>query len=364
MKALLCIMLAIVSCFSLAACAHSDAQSGTTETTPQIISRTYDLAQDLDSFKCHGRTSATQNGLNCDLSASGIEFNAYIEGELKVKIKASANCYYTLYIDGVRSETRFLFREGTRTLTLANFEQGGVHNIRLLKQTEANNALSTIRTVEFTGYITTLPEDKMLIEFIGDSITCGYGNLCAPDAPQPGSALNQDATQSFAFRTAEALGADARLVSCTGIGIASGYRTFVMESYYAAASYARNPQEKYKPDRAPDLIVINLGTNDQNKNSDTATLMQKVPALIQLIRTTYGKDIPIVWVHGMMGEGKWTVIKSALDANFRGEQSGIYELSVPMNKKGGNGHPEMQAHIDTAALLAAFIKDKGLDKAS
>lgn len=368
MKRSLCFILALIFCFTLVACnkpsgddQNTSEEETVTKAPPEIVDKVYDMSADIANFKTHGRVSLDNSGLICDASASGIEFNAYIEGELKVTVSVDKVCYFTLYVDGVRQKDRVKANAGESTLTLASFEEGEVHNIKFIKQTEAQCAICKIKTVGFLGYFEDRPENKeVLIEFIGDSITAGYGNLCANGAADPGSALNQDATQTYAYLTAEALDVDCSLVCYSGIGIAKGWPSFTMDKFFSADSYVRNSRKAFKASRVPDIVVINLGTNDNSKGSTFNDLLGKVPALIELVRSTYGTDVPIVWVHGMMGNGAWNSISRILASKLGGEAKGIYSLEISENRQGGGAHPSLKAHADASKLLAAFLKEKGL----
>ncbi len=382
MKRFLSLVLLLTFIFSLASC---KSESVTDETpagdvppeddTPKIVHKIYDLStkEDTAKIKINGRSAIGESGINCDSSVSGIEFNAYVEGELKLTLNVSQStnlnekikneCYFTLYIDGVRSETRFKADAGDNTLTLASFETGAVHNIKLVKQTGAHGALCTLKSLEFTGYFGEKPADKeLLVEFIGDSITVGYENLCTGSDPNRGQPIMQDGTQGFAYLTAEKLDADISSICVSGMGIAKGYRQFLADEFFDATSYYRDPSESYKATRKPDVVVINLGTNDQNKSADDSELIKKVASLINAVRTKYGKSVPIVWVHGMMGAGKWTMISMVLENQFKGESGKIYSLELPQNNDGGGGHPGLAAHKSASEALSEFIKTKILEK--
>ena len=395
-KRILMILLAFVLTFSLIACDSKDDKSKDTdevdstgnennaeestdmeETTgekpKEIVNKTYKLTEILDTIKVFGRTTSTAQGLTCDFTASGIEFNAYIEGKLTVSVTVSKgvsdaatdDCYFTLYVDGVRSETRFkATKSTTTTLELASFATGGVHNIRLVKQTEAKQALATLSTVSFKGYFEDAPAPaKHYVEFVGDSITCGYGNLIANGGSNPHAAVNQDGTQTFAYLTAQNLGVDHSMVSVTGIGVAQGYRSFTMSSYFAANSWYRSTSVKFQPTRTPDIVVINLGTNDINKGASQSEWKSAVSALITQVRTMYGKDVPIVWVYNMMSPNTVypQLAQEAINA-LGGEAAGLYMCKVTNNKAGGNGHPNLEGHKTASAELTKFIQDKKLLK--
>ena len=375
MKRIISLSLAIIFCLTLIACnggEQSEDPDTNEDKAPEIVDGVYDLSSDNNSIKTHGRTAVSSSGLICDPSASGIEFNAYIEGDLKVVLNISQSsyvdengtneAYFTLYIDGVRSDTRFRAVAGENTLTLASFEQGGIHNIKLIKQTEAHRALCTIKSVSFRGYFEERPADKdLLIEFIGDSITVGFGNLCTISDPNRSQAIMQDATKAYSYLTAEKLDADASLICCSGMGIALGHRPFTAAKFFAADSYYRDVDAKFKPTRVPDVVVINLGTNDQNKGASTKDVVNEVRSLIALVRNTYGKKVPIVWAHGAMGNGLWEpYIEITVEKTLKGEENGIYSIALPQNREGGGGHPGLEAHGNYAELIAKFLKEKNI----
>ena len=344
-----------------------------TEPKP-IETKTYKINEILESVKTLGRTTTQSTGLVCDHVASGIEFNAYIEGKVTLGLKVSkstlqdaaeSNCYFTLYIDGVRQEQRLKADASTKTLELANFTVGGVHNIRLVKQTEPRNGLCELTTLNFTGYFEEKPAEKeYYIEFLGDSITCGYGNLITGGtAAVAQTAINQDATRAFAYLTAEKLGVDHAVVSTSGIGAVRGYRTFVMKDLFGAQSFVRSKTETYEPQRTPDLVVINLGTNDEFKSVSLEDWQTGVNALIRQVRTTYGENVPIVWCYGMMSNRTDYPVytQNALNA-FGGESGGVYLCKLAYNTQGGGDHPNLEGHETASKQLVKFIQDKGILK--
>ena len=342
---------------------------------PTIVDNVCDMsdANETDKFKLHGRTSVTTDGLACDASASGIEFVAYIEGDLKITFNVTQSpymdekhltneSYFTLYVDGVRQENRIRVTSGESTVTVASFTEGAVRRIKLIKQTEAHCALCTIQTLSFRGYFNEKPADKkLLVEFIGDSITVGYGNLCTvTNDSLRGHPIRQDATQAYAYLTAEKLGADASLVCVSGMGIAKGWRPFTADDFFNADSYYRDREATINEARTPDVVVINLGTNDQSKQADPAALEAKIKSLINTVRKTYGEDTPIVWIHGMMGQGYWSGIQPVLKDYFGGAENGVYEIAVNSDNTGGGGHPGLAAHENYSKILTQFIRTKVL----
>ena len=77
-------------------------------------------------------------------------------------------------------------------------------------------------SVNENGIVTPGKEREFKIEFVGDSITCGYG-VDDPVKEHHFKTSTEDATKTYAFKTAQALNADWSFVSVSGWGIISGY---------------------------------------------------------------------------------------------------------------------------------------------
>ncbi len=331
----------------------------TEKTDDELSSKTYNISDDYMYFKLIGRMQDVDDGVSCDFTASGIEFDGVMTGEVVLSLSCDRNTYFTLYIDGVRSEERLFADSSTSELTLTSFEGEQTHNIRLLKQTEPQWSLSVLKEISITGHLDTAPEKKdIYIEFIGDSITCGYGNLGDSSSPNPGTALWEDGTRAYAFMTAEALDADYSIVGCSGIGIDKGHTGFSESDFYQKTSFYRDRNgDDYSFFRIPDLVVINLGTNDQSCGSTEEDFKAGVRALINYIRDSYGKDIPIVWAYNMMGNGRFDWTRTVLE-DMGGEANGLYSVQLNQNHEGGNGHPNLAAQKLASETLAEFIGSK------
>ena len=375
MKKFLSLLLAAVMLFSLAACTtETPAESGASQPTePGYKQQYYALHETADRLKLLSRAFVTNNGIACDLVASGIEFNAYVEGNLSFTVSCSQDTYFTVYVDGIRLDKRFEAKGGNldRIIDLGDLGDLGLRNIRILKQGESNMSVATLKVVEFYGFMASKPDNEdRYVEFIGDSITCGYGNLWTQASPDPsnqsGTTLYQDGTQAFAFLTAQLLRADVSVVSCSGIGVDRGFTNqdgngYRMMDFYKATSYTRSKTELYdfSKARVPDVVVINLGTNDQSLGSTEAAFKAGVKELIAFIRDSYNCDVPIVWAYGMMADGHYQWVQSVL-AEMGGEGAKLYSVELIRNKQGGNGHPSLDAHSIASQQLTGFITGKGL----
>ena len=316
--------------------------------------RVYNVGSITNKLKLTGRMQKLGTGLTCDFTASGIEFNAYIEGELSFTVDVSGQTtYFTVYVDGERMPKRYEAKAGSSEIVIADFGDIALHNVRIVKQNQAQRSLTLLKELKFYGQIVDAPEDKELyIEIIGDSITCGHGNLCPNGTPNGGTTPYEDGTQAYSYLTAEKLDADYSIMGCSGIGIDKGFTTFNEMAFYPKASYYRSNSELYdfSSARVPDVVIINLGTNDNSKGSTEAQFKANLKELINFIRTSYGTEVPIVWAHNMMGECKFAWTSAVL-----AEYDNVYSVQLNQNNAGGEGHPTVEAHAQAATTLSNFI---------
>ena len=357
-------------------------------TAPEIKNydevRTFKITEKLDKIKTFGRTSVTAQGLACDHTATGIEFNAAVKGKITLSVVLKSNnasvkdCYFTLWVDGVRQETRFKAVDGqTTTFELGNFETEGVHNFRFVRQNEAHWANVDMTTLSFAGWFEERPADADLyIEFIGASMFGGYGNLGTTSTKNPSYPLNSDGTQAYPYLTAQALGADHSIVSRSGIGVLKGSSLPGYKTIYMANSYFRSETVAYKPTRVPDVIVSGIGHNDINNMKGSGTTLpeaalanykKEIKDLVTSIWMLYGKTVPIVWTHNMMGTSSenFVIYANTVEEAFKelgGENSNLYVLKLTSNRSGGGSHPTIKGHQTQSSELVAFLKAKGLAK--
>lgn len=170
--------------------------------------------------------------------------------------------------------------EGIYTLYESDTEEQVT--VKIMKYSEAAFGKCGIRYIEIdTDKLCPPPtacERKM--EIIGDSITCGYG-VEAENELQPFHTATENPTKSYSLLTAKNLGAEVNLVSWSGNGIVSGYveetatepsDKWLMPEVYRYTDISGSEKlfgedesrwEKWDFSRfVPDIILINLGTND------------------------------------------------------------------------------------------------------
>lgn len=203
--------------------------------------------------------------------------------------------------------------------------------IRLIKLNEGNSIFA-LREIVTDGEISPLPERPLKMEFIGDSITCGYG-VEGKNEAETFTTATENAAKGYAFLTAEALDADATLTCFSGHGIISGYTgdpsvrndADLVPPYYekAGRSGSRLPDGRLAEeiDRdfsafRPDYIVLNLGTNDLSWCGTDRARGAQFAELYTAFLKTVRKDNPgarILCILGVMGTGLNPMMELAAD---------------------------------------------------
>lgn len=326
---------------------------------------TYYIPEIEGKYKAQGRTIIQNGSLIVDHSASGIEFNANCQGDVKITFDTSAidtyGVYFTIIIDGEVQDrdTCHITATGETTVTIAEDLLGAVHNFEIYRQSESPCGTLGIKSITINGILSDPPrENGMSIEFVGDGVTSALGNLYngGSGADIELSFLYQDATKGYAYLTAKKLGADFSVLGLNGIGASVGWQSHSMLDDYTKMHFNKDDLV-YDFSKTNDVVVVALGKSDYDKLSTTteSAILQGFKDLLELIRTK-NPTSKIVWIYGMQNSTANSAIASAV-SSAGGSASGYYtlDLSAYENIAGGNYHPYYTAHEQMADALADFI---------
>ena len=208
--------------------------------------------------------------------------------------------------------------------------------VRLIKLSEGTQSLMALQEILTDGKIEALPDKNLKMEFIGDSITCGYGVEGKSEA-ETFTTATENAEKGYACLTAEALGADAVLTCFSGHGIVSGYTadpavrnlSELVPPYYEmeGRNGFRLPSGKLVEEIPrdfgafrPDYIVLNLGTNDMSwcgTDPERGQLFaQQYAAFLKTVRKD-NPDARILCALGVMGTKLNPMMQQAAEAYCR-----------------------------------------------
>ncbi|HNX59441.1 MAG TPA: SGNH/GDSL hydrolase family protein, partial [Spirochaetota bacterium] len=212
-------------------------------------------------------------------------------------------------------------------------------------------------------------------EFVGDSITCGYGNE-AKGSDETFDPETENAYLTYASLCARKCFCECATICYSGKGIMRDYSGNTFEPM--TELYGRvYPQKKarFATERPADLAVINLGTNDFATGApDEERFVAGYVNLISQIRRN-SPHAPIVILDGPVMNNDWP-FKGALDL-FRKYRERIIDrcerdglgpvMPFPLSTQGDLGfgadfHPSTAQHEKNADELARFISEKNLLK--
>lgn len=306
-------------------------------------------------------------GPSFDWSGSAIEFMFSGTG-LTLFLADGRNSYNLLIDDRIEVlETE----PGVEIYQLYEELEPGAHSFRITKRTEAYVGAAVFKGVQIVGgsLEDPSPAASRRIEFIGDSITTGYGNEGqSPECwftPQ-----TQNAEMSYAAITAEALGAEYALIALSGLGVVRNLRAEATASEETAIDFidralGLNPYVVWPPGQnVPDAVVINLGTNDYSSVPYPAD-SEFIDAYVELLKAVRLRhpQASIFAVAGplMLEPAPW-VIEAAVErfrANYDDDQ--LYYVLVEDNLErsaldfGCDWHPNVNGHKKIAVQLTEAI---------
>ena len=326
------------------------------------------ILKEKENIKFIGRTSFCENGAFVYYSAAGIEFNAKINGDLAIKMKAtgidpskSGGIYFKVFLNNKFHKKIHITNELETEFVLAN-DLHGEYNVKLIRETEFVYGSVLVSEIIFKGSFLERPKNKELyIEFIGDSITCGYGLLYKGQKTITGNRPSiSSATMGYAYKTAKSLNADYSLISQSGISAYVGYvREYNMKEIYPYIC-KRYSEEKYGFERKPNIVVINLGTNDAGSNAELyhkplSEIKQGFTDFLKVIKK-HNPTSKIVWCYGMMRNELNDTIKEVV-AEAGGKENNLYTFHMPRSNEGFRWHPNLKGQTNAAKALSEYLKN-------
>ena len=365
LTALLC--LALAASVLLISCKTADNETEISEMTTE---KTIPITS--ENVKFHGRVVQNKNRWYMDWTNTGIEFtfigtDAFLTMGPTVSTTANFPCV-AVYIDD-QGTVRINELKSFEKIQIASSLPYGEHRVKVLKVSESTG--TPIAMGEITISSSEPKEARLLappaasdrkILFFGDSITAGYGNLGKPENKNFYT-YEQDGMQTYASLTAQALSADAHYICISGRGVyqsLDGRLDNVMPLYIDMAVPSMNLRWDTTAFR-PDLIVINLGTNDSWMGVTEKNFEIAAKNFMLALRERY-PNAKILWCYGMMGDnynGLLTRIMNEFNDQYG--NAGYFRIepadTTTEAEGGANGHPNVAAHQKRAEALTEKIKE-------
>lgn len=303
-----------------------------------------------------------EDGISCFLPGSavsvrfqGMEITAEIED-----MTVNGKTWINVYIDNLPVRVIRIDPEN-RFYQLADDLEDCPHTLTLQKRTEA--AFGCIKFVNLTaesGFFLDPPAPlPHQIMFIGDSITCGYGNEA--QIPSDCDASRENNALAYSSLTGQYLNAETLIVGASGTGCYQNYggtKEGRMSDYFIETICPYLDHKAIDPFN-PEVIIINLGTNDWSAPINPSDYTKRYQELIAFIRNRY-PSAEIFCIIGPMNLSPSPYLSALVnDLRDKGD-SQIHFMEFPLINRlidgmGGSGHPSVEKHAKMADQLSAAI---------
>lgn len=333
-----------------------------------------------------------QNPFKPSFCYSGVSIKTVLVGsdismsmeDLGVEDEQHTNYYNVMVDDSLYSVLKA--QKGKHNYQLVQGLKAGKHTIEIYKRTEC-----FVGSSRFLGF--SVPEGNTIekpttktrrIEFIGNSITCGYGNEVMVPAPPQGNpstgfhSKNENNYLTYGSITARNLNAYYQSVAYSGRGL---YRNNngSTESTMPVVYKMIFPDELSSPlwdvsTHQPDVLVVNLGTNDfylemEGNFVDEERFVKTYIAFLEELRSLYPQAKIVCAVGNMMSDywpvdrKCWTRIQQLTTTvvtarNAKGDEALYYFKFDPQSPPyGEDWHPSTLTHQKMADMLTPFIRE-------
>ena len=328
------------------------------------------FSSENQNFKYFGRHTTESGSVALISSASSVATKVYGDSVAMVFESAPNQHHYVAIELNHKYQGRYHVKNDTLRLALPNKSES--NQLKIFKDTEAANG-----DLIFVGLqadkieAPSEEEDRLTIEFIGDSITCGMGADTSEVACDEGEWYDQhDAFNAYGPLVARALNVNYRLTCVSGMGM---YRNWndedqpVMPDVYD--NQGLNAYSSKKADfstNAPEIVSIALGTNDlsygdgekERSKFDQEKFVNKYTVFVEHIFELFPGTKVALLSSPMVGEKEVPVLEQSLQQvkqNLSGRPISIFNFDK-INGQGCTTHPNLKDHQEMAQALIPFFR--------
>ena len=346
-------------------------------------------------IKTIGRTYEKDNKYFMNFSGSGLIFKT-ITNKLIIKFftydyNEDSVPYVSVLIDNDRKDYRIDKENNTIIYNLSP----SIHTVEILKRSESSVSFLAIEDIICDDFLTLKQEEKFKIEFYGDSLTCGFGNL-SNNPEEKFKTETESFLDSYAYLLSKKLNAEYSAICVSGFPI---YKSrwnegFAIDSIADMISIADYKEDMtfetsipWSNDKfVPNLVIVNLGSNDcsyflnetkwvddliikygdfnnalhsKEFELELINLEKKIIRFLDDLFSLY-KDVKIIWALGMIyiDDHVQKVFDRVLK-NYNNEN--LYQFNFKVrdicDERGAVYHPNKKMHLIASEELYDFIKD-------
>lgn len=360
--------------FFLVSCSNSVQYSEVKEEKSQSKEWAW-IPYDSDALRISGRAAyGVGDYVVLSWSASAVTV-AFVGTALEAKMRADNVVYIDVFVDGDDNPSSLIkldHGDEPSEVPVVSGLPEGTHVVTLYKRSESNYGDWYFYGMRIQGhaqkkYLPAAPKRK--IEFVGNSITCGF-DVLIPDREMETDAVYESAYYSYAGQTAKSLNAEYRSICSSGRGVylnCDGSKTLPLPAVYDKLGTDGILNGKWDHGKwHPDVVVMSLGTNDFSSGKiDSAHFVNAAIDFVLHIRSCHPKA-KIVILDGPMLLGDYMVkcrrfldvVKKTLEK--KGEK-GLYRFSFEPRvtlTQGVYFHPNKEEAAEDAESLSAWMRSK------
>ena len=337
---------------------------------------TIDISVTAKELLPMGRTR--MRGDSLELVSSGAHFGFAFKGrDCKIYVSIPDwldHNYLQFEVDGEYQRRIRISKETPQPITI-RVQGRGKHSIWIYKATEATTGPIYIKRISGEEIKPIPTSTQPVIEFIGNSITCGAAADTSEVACGMGQYYDQhNAYYAYGPRLAKKLGVNFVLSSVSGIGI---YRTWNNESpsmpqVYEKLDFLENGKRVWEfSSHRPQIVSIALGTNDLSNGDgktgrapfDSVKFVSNYISFITLVKSKYPKAQILLLSSPMLDDQKKTTLENCLtavkknvDVKFPTGKKVVLYFFKPMQARGCTGHPSVDDHAILAEEVFPVLK--------
>ena len=325
----------------------------------------------LDS-KIIGRYIEEDNKVKHFWTGSGIEFTTN-SPELVLKVFAEYSkfeIWVAVELNGARILRTMLLPGMNAIPVFRNLNPNEAKRVRVIRDSQATldedaNYMSVVEAEDFAGNkipTTATPDNKLSIEFIGDSITSGEG-LKGAKEDMDFAYCYTSFDGNYASLVARELDADYSVISQCGYGISCGWNNDPSMKLPVVYKYADGRSREYNFEKKFDYVVINLGTNDngamyQEPFEGYKTSREEFrEGMVDFLNYVMEKnpDSKIIWIIGMCEIDLAGEIKAVIESMNSSRITFLKAKSCDELDFGERSHPGPLTHREAAKMVIEEI---------
>lgn len=339
----------------------------------------------MAEYYMNGETDSFLRWQGRILEKQGTCYFGYTNSSLELSVKGSTLYMYMItgdnevvnqpgfriYVDGKRVSELVLDRRKDWYL-ICELSPGEIHEVRIIKITEAAMSYGGLRCIKVCdGELLPFKEkadNRTRVEFIGDSITCGYGVHGEPESEY--TIREEDGECSYAAFMTREMNWNARWISASGYGMFveyTGNPDNNVPKLYPYVNWFVDREQKIEAEEfEPEYIFVNLGTNDSGhlyKEEILKGFLKAYEDFLMMLKD-YHKESIIICVLGTLCQGVFPYVEQVVEKVKAKGMENIYVYELPYHDVERDGmasmHPSVATHKKDAKRILDFMKQEGI----